>query len=208
MLIRIHVKIPFNQSNSQRLRYTIFMNLDDINSYMKRVNLAFNEVNQSSVDKVIYELKQYMESGARIWVAGNGGSAATASHFATDLSRCKNSKLETIKVISLCDNSGLITAIGNDFGFEFIYSRQLSNLAIAGDLLIVLSASGNSKNILESLSWAKNNQVKSIALTGFDGGKAKKMADISLHVPTKNGDYGVTEDAHSIICHFLASQFR
>ena len=184
------------------------MDLDNFNTYVKRVNLAFNDTGQKKIDKVIYELKQYMEAGARIWVAGNGGSAATASHFATDLSRCKNSKHEPIKAISLCDNSGLITAIGNDFGFKYIFSRQLSNLAIAGDLLIVLSASGNSKNILESLAWAKNNQVKTIALTGFDGGEAKKMADVSLHIPTEHGDYGVAEDTHSIICHFLASQFK
>ena len=96
----------------------------------------------------------------------------------------------------------------NDFGFKYIFSHQLSNLASAGDLLIVLSASGNSENILEVLGWAKSNQVKTIAMTGFDGGEAKKMADISLHIPTENGDYGVAEDTHSIICHFLSSQFK
>lgn len=177
-------------------------------NYTKRINLAFSKTDQSSIDKILFVLNQSFESGARIWIAGNGGSAATASHFATDLSRCKNSKYELIKGISLCDNSGLITAISNDFGYEYIFSRQLSNLATAGDLLIVLSASGNSKNILEVLSWAKNNQVKTIALTGFDGGEANKMADISLHIPTEIGDYGVAEDTHSIICHFLSSQFK
>ena len=190
------------------VQYSIFMNSYGFSNYTKRINMAFSKIDQSSIDKVLSVLNQSFESGARIWIAGNGGSAATASHFATDLSRCKNSKYETIKGISLCDNSGLITAISNDFGYEYIFSRQLSNLATSGDLLIVLSASGNSKNILEVLGWAKNNQVKTIALTGFDGGEANKIADISIHIPTEIGDYGVAEDTHSIICHFLSSQFK
>ena len=190
------------------VQYSIFMNSYGFSNYTKRINMAFSKIDQNSIDKVLSVLNQSFESGARIWIAGNGGSAATASHFATDLSRCKNSKYETIKGISLCDNSGLITAISNDFGYEYIFSRQLSNLATSGDLLIVLSASGNSKNILEVLEWAKNNQVKTIALTGFDGGEANKIADISIHIPTEIGDYGVAEDTHSIICHFLSSQFK
>lgn len=184
------------------------MNSDNFINYTKRINLAFSKIDQSNIEKVLLVLNQSFESGARIWIAGNGGSATTASHFATDLSRCKNSRNKPIKGISLCDNSGLITAISNDFGYEYIYSHQLSNLATAGDLLIVLSASGNSKNILEVIGWAKNNQVKTIALTGFDGGAANKLADISIHIPTEIGDYGVAEDAHSIVCHFLSSQFK
>ena len=184
------------------------MNSDDFIDYTNRINLAFSKMDQSSIEKVLFALNQSFESDARIWIAGNGGSAATASHFATDLSRCKNSRNKPIKGISLCDNSGLITAISNDFGYEYIYSHQLSNLATAGDLLIVLSASGNSKNILEVIGWAKINQVKTIALTGFDGGAANKLADISIHIPTEIGDYGVAEDAHSIVCHFLSSQFK
>ena len=190
------------------VQYSIFMNLYGFSNYTKRINMAFSKIDQSSIEKVLLVLNQSFESGARIWIAGNGGSAATASHFATDLSRCKNSKNKPIKGISLCDNSGLITAISNDFGYEYIYSHQLSNLATAGDLLIVLSASGNSKNILEAIGWAKNNQVKTIALTGFDGGAANKLADISIHIPTEIGDYGVAEDAHSIVCHFLSAQLK
>ena len=184
------------------------MNSDNFINYTKRLNLAFSKIDQSSIEKVLFVLNQSFESGARIWIAGNGGSAATASHFATDLSRCKNSRNKPIKGISLCDNSGLITAISNDFGYEYIFSHQLSNFATTGDLLIVLSASGNSKNILEVIGWAKNNQVKTIALTGFDGGEANKLADISIHIPTEIGDYGVAEDAHSIVCHFLSAQFK
>ena len=178
------------------------------NQYINCVNLALSELPQASVDEALRLLSETVDSNNRIWVAGNGGSAATASHFATDLSRCNNSFGEPVKGISLCDNSGLITAIGNDFGFDLIFSRQLSNVAVKGDLFVVISASGNSKNLLLAMEWAKDNELKTLALTGFDGGKAKVFADTSLHVPTSNGDYGVAEDAHSILCHFLSSQFR
>ena len=184
------------------------MENSNFREYCNRVYLAFENLKDESVYEVIEVLKVTIESNHRIWIIGNGGSAATASHFATDLSRCNNSSGEPVKGISLCDNSGLITAIGNDFGFDLVFSRQLSNAAVKGDLLIVISASGNSKNLLLAMGWAKNNGVKTLALTGFDGGKAKMLADTSLHVPTSDGDYGVAEDAHSMLCHFLSSQFR
>lgn len=176
--------------------------------YINRINLALTNVQQTSVDEALLMLTETFDSGKTIWVAGNGGSAATASHFATDLSRCTNSFGEPVRGISLCDNLGLITAIGNDFGFDSVFSRQLNNVAVKGDLLMVISASGNSKNLLLAIEWAKKNGLKTLALTGFDGGKAKVLADTSLHVPTSNGDYGVAEDSHSMLCHFLSSQFR
>ena len=177
-------------------------------NYLKRVNRALSLTDSDHLLAAISIISDTANTGNCLWISGNGGSAATASHFATDLSRCNNSSGDPIKGISLCDNSGLITAIGNDFGFDQIFSRQLSNAAVKGDLLIVISASGNSKNLLLAMGWAKNNGVKTLALTGFDGGKAKMLADTSLHVPTSDGDYGVAEDAHSMLCHFLSSQFR
>jgi len=177
-------------------------------SYLERVNKALSLIESDHLLAAISIIRETVDTGSCLWLSGNGGSAATASHFATDLSRCNNSSGEPVKGISLCDNSGLITAIGNDFGFDLVFSRQLSNAAVKGDLLIVISASGNSKNLLLAMEWAKNNGVKTLALTGFDGGKAKILADTSLHVPTSHGDYGVAEDAHSMLCHFLSSQFR
>jgi D-sedoheptulose 7-phosphate isomerase len=184
------------------------MTVSTFDQYINRINLALAAVPQISVDEVLRILTETFDSNNSIWVAGNGGSAATASHFATDLSRCNNSSGEPVKGISLCDNSSLITAIGNDFGFDLVFSRQLSNVAVKGDLLIVISASGNSKNVLLAIEWAKDHGLKTLALTGFDGGEAKVLADYSLHVPTSNGDYGVAEDSHSILCHFISSHFR
>jgi len=177
-------------------------------NYHGRVSQAVSGVQEDQILAGILVIRNTVDAGSRIWIAGNGGSAATASHFATDLSRCTTSNGALIKAISLCDNAGLITAIGNDFGFDFVFSRQLSNAAVPGDLLVVLTASGNSRNLLVAMDWAKSHDVKVLALTGFSGGKVKDLADISIHVPTEIGDYGVAEDAHSILCHFLSSQFR
>ena len=184
------------------------MDRSTIYQYVNRVNAALNGVSQASIDSALNNLSVTFDSNNRVWTAGNGGSAATASHFATDLSRCNNSTGQPVKAISLCDNSSLLSAIGNDFGFEFIFSHQLSKLAATGDLLVILSASGNSNNLLKAIEWAKLNGVSTLSLTGFDGGEAKILADTSLHVPTTIGDYGVAEDAHSMLCHFLSSQFR
>ena len=177
-------------------------------NYLERVNKALSSTDSEHLLAAISMIRDTVDAGNSLWLSGNGGSASTASHFATDLSRCNNSSGDPIKGISLCDNSSLITAIGNDFGFDLVFSRQLSNAAVKGDLLIVISASGNSTNLLLAMEWAKNNEVKTLALTGFDGGNAKILADSSVHVPTSNGDYGVAEDAHSMLCHFLSSQFR
>ena len=184
------------------------MSQPNLTDYVARIFASFERMNSESLKEVVDLLRGAIESNCRIWIIGNGGSAATASHFATDLNRCTNSVGESVKAMSLCDNTSLITAIGNDFGYDQVFSRQLHNSASSGDLLIILSASGNSKNIISALGWAQNNKVTTLALTGFDGGQAKVLADTSLHVPTTNGDYGVAEDAHSILCHFLSSQFR
>jgi len=179
-----------------------------IRTYLSSINESLNKLSESSMNSAIAALSLTMNSNKTIWIAGNGGSAATASHFATDLSRCNNENGYPVKGISLCDNSGLITAIGNDFGFDYIFSKQLSKLAVGGDLLVTLSASGNSRNLILAMNWARSNGISNLALTGFDGGQAKLLADTSLHVPTAHGEYGVAEDAQSILCHYLSSQFR
>ena len=184
------------------------MPLSTFENYHVRVSRAVSGIQGDRILAGILGIRNTVDAGSRVWIAGNGGSAATASHFATDLSRCTNSNGVPIKGISLCDNAGLITAIGNDFGFDYVFSKQLSNAATPGDLLIVLTASGNSRNLLVAMEWARENGVKVLSMTGFSGGKVKDVADISIHVPTEIGDYGVAEDAHSILCHFLSSQFR
>jgi D-sedoheptulose 7-phosphate isomerase len=176
--------------------------------YVSRIGLALSATSSKKIEEVIEIILNCSDNGGTIWLIGNGGSASTSSHFATDLSRCTNTKGEPIRGVSLCDNSSLITAIGNDFGFQEIFVKQLSNLAQKNDLLISISASGNSENVIKAIEYAKTNSIKTVSLNGFNGGKAHGISDCSIHVPTNIGDYGVAEDAHSIISHFICSQMR
>ena len=182
--------------------------VNSIQDYVARISLALSATSSEKIDEVIKIILNCSENGGTIWLMGNGGSASTSSHFATDLSRCTNSKGESIKGISLCDNSSLITAIGNDFGFQEIFVKQLTNLTKKSDLLITISASGNSENIIKAIEYAKSNAIKTVALNGFNGGRVHEICDFSIHVPTTIGDYGVAEDAHSIISHFICSQIK
>jgi D-sedoheptulose 7-phosphate isomerase len=180
----------------------------DFKDYSSRISAALAATNPESIEKVIEAILECSSSNGTIWLIGNGGSASTSSHFATDLSRCINANGKPVKGVSLCDNSGLITAIGNDFGFEEIFVNQLTNLAMNNDLLISISASGNSTNLIKAINYAKSKLIKTVALTGFNGGVLHKICDYSVHVPTGLGDYGVSEDSHSIISHYICSQIR
>ena len=176
--------------------------------YLERVTSAVEKLPEDMLKNCIQAIDNVSENSNNIWIAGNGGSAATASHFATDLSRCFNKNGKPIKSFSFCDNSGLITAIANDFSFDEIFSRQIIHLGSPGDLLITISASGNSLNIVKAIETAKTKKILSMSLSGFDGGFAHKISDYSIHTPTEIGDYGVAEDSHSIICHYISSVFR
>jgi D-sedoheptulose 7-phosphate isomerase len=144
-------------------------------------------------------------NGNSIWILGNGGSASTAEHFETDLSFVRhNTKNLKIKASALTSNSALITAIANDIGFEYIFSHQLLRKAIKGDLCIVISASGNSSNLIQAIKVAKQIDLKSIGLLGFDGGKLAIQVDFPVIVETEIGKYGPVEDAHLAICHAVS----
>lgn len=147
-------------------------------------------------------------SKGSVWLIGNGGSASTAEHFETDLSFLKQNKEKTfLNVNALSSNSSIITAAANDISFELVYKTILERRAKRGDLLICISASGNSPNILESIAFAKGIGVKTISLLGFDGGSAARMSDESILVRTQIGDYGIAEDIHLSICHAASALF-
>jgi len=132
----------------------------------------------------------------------------TVSHFATDLLRCADPDGRPVRATSLCANMGVISAISNDYGYEQIFSRQLQMGAQPGDVLVIITATGNSPNLVEAMEWARENSVSTIGLTGFDGGLVRQLADLSIHVISKNGDYGVVEDAHMAACHMVAEFLR
>jgi D-sedoheptulose 7-phosphate isomerase len=183
-------------------------NNDTFQNYSLRIRSGLNTISIKELHNALESIHKTSKLGGQIWLIGNGGSAATASHFATDLSRCTSENRQRIKAISLCDNLALITAFGNDFSFEDIFVKQLQNLGKAGDLLISISASGNSRNLIKAVEFANTFSISTLSLVGFDGGALQKLSDNSIYVQTSIGDYGIAEDCHSIICHYITSQLR
>ena len=112
------------------------------------------------------------------------------------------------RAISLCDNQAVITAIANDDGYENIFSQQLQTLSRPGDTIVCISASGNSKNLIKAIEYAKENNLYVVGLTAFDGGYLKENCDLNIHVPTKIGEYGPAEDLHMVVCGLIGSYFR
>src|SRR6266403_28821 len=158
------------------------------------------------IDEVIRAIEQARDEQRQVFVIGNGGSAATASHMMNDL--CKgtlghkgDAPWPRLRVIALTDNVSLMTAWANDTDYNHVFSEPLKNLAQRGDLLIALSASGNSPNILAAVEAAKQIGVKVIGLAGFGGGKLAKMANVSFVVPSDG--YGPVEDVHMILDHII-----
>jgi D-sedoheptulose 7-phosphate isomerase len=174
-------------------------------SYLGEIlsKLDFNEIG-----KMIETVLDARERGAHIFFIGNGGSAATASHFANDISIGTRVTEKPFKAMSLTDNVAILTAIGNDDGYENIFTKQLQNFANSGDVLVAISASGNSPNIIHSVNYARKKGLKIVGLTGFDGGKLRELSDIKIHVETMKGEYGPVEDAHMFIDHLIGSYFN
>ena len=163
-----------------------------------------------SAEPCTYILTDSRERGAHIFFIGNGGSAATASHFANDISigtRVSHTD-KPFKAMSLTDNMAVITAVGNDDGYEHIFTKQLQNFAKTGDVLVAISASGNSPNIIHTVEYAKTKGLKVIGLTGFDGGKLRELSDIRIHVQTRKGEYGPVEDVHMFVDHLIGTYFN
>ena len=174
-------------------------------SYMKYLSTVLEKIDKLEIKQFITSILNARKLGSSIFFIGNGGSASTASHFANDLAIGTNSYKNTFRVISLCDNNAIISAVGNDFSYEEIFSRQLKVLGKKGDLLVAISASGNSPNLVKAFGTAKECSIKTVALTSFDGGKLKEMADEVVHVPAERGEYGPAEDAHLIINHLIGA---
>ncbi len=158
------------------------------------------------VEEIIQAIEQAQKERRQVFVIGNGGSAATASHMMNDL--CKgtlghkgDAPWPRLRVIALTDNVSLMTAWANDTDYDRIFSEPLKNLAQRGDLLIAISASGNSPNIIAAVEAAKHLGVKVIGLAGFGGGKLSKLADVSFVVASD--EYGPVEDVHMILDHII-----
>jgi D-sedoheptulose 7-phosphate isomerase len=179
--------------------------IDFSSSYFNYLKQVMDRVDLASIRRFIEALLDARERGAMIFFVGNGGSAATASHFANDLAIGTNDYSRPFRALSLTDNNAVITALGNDFGYDQIFSRQLRVQAKRGDLLVAISASGNSPNLLSAIDYAKSAGIKTIAITAFDGGKMKIMADDGIHIPTAPKEYGPAEDMHMVLDHLVGA---
>lgn len=159
------------------------------------------------VERAADILARAYTGGASVFSCGNGGSAAVANHLQCDhLKGVRTDTDLTPRVISLSSNVELLTAIANDIGYEDVFSFQLQSHSRPGDVLIAISSSGRSANIVNALKWARDHQLHTIAFTGFDGGEARKVADVAVHVDCAN--YGVIEDLHQATMHALAQYIR
>ncbi len=175
-------------------------------AYLDYVSDLLAAVDERAVEAVIDVLLRARAAGKRIFVLGNGGSAATANHLAADLAVGAGPR--PFDAVSLAANATLLTAASNDFGFDAVFRRQLEGHTHPGDVVIALSASGRSVNVLEAVQYARENGCVTVAFTGFDGGTLRDAVDVAVHVPTRDGEYGPTEDVHVVLQHVMLAYLR
>ena len=154
---------------------------------------------------MIRHFLQARENGSKVFFVGNGGSASTASHFANDLAICTQSKTIPFRAISLADNQAIMTTIANDFGYADMFARQIDTLYSDGDLLVAISVSGNSPNVIKAVEYVRSRGGTTIGLTGSDGGKLRGLVDLLIAVPADKGEYGPVEDIHVIVNHVIGT---
>jgi len=174
-------------------------------SYLEYLHKVLTSISFYEIDDFVKILLEARERGSTIFFIGNGGSAATASHFANDIAIGSREFDKPFRVISLCDNQAVITAIANDDGYEKIFSQQLRVLLKKQDVVVSISASGNSPNLIHAINTTKKMGGISVGISAFDGGEMKDLVDFSLHVPTEKGEYGPAEDAHMVLDHLVAN---
>lgn len=180
-------------------------------SYFSRLRAVLGTLDLGALHALAEQLDAARREGRTIFVAGNGGSATTATSMANDLGfdiLKKTPVKRTFRIHALTDNVAAITAISNDVGYEDVFVNQLSIHYEPGDMLIVISASGNSPNVVAAAEWVKGRGGVVAALLGFSGGRLGEIADINLHFATEAGEYGPVEDAHLVVNHILAHWFQ
>ncbi len=178
------------------------------NDYLDEFTRCSKDLVIDDLEKIIKVLeKLYRGNKGKLYVCGNGGSAALSNHFACDHQKIL-SRINSLKpmITSLAANSAIMTAISNDIDYSDVFLEQLKPVANKNDLLLVISSSGNSKNIIKVIEWANRNKIKTISFTGFDGGYAKKKAKLNIHCNSKN--YGIIEAMHQNIMNIISQYIR
>jgi phosphoheptose isomerase len=176
-------------------------------AYAEETVRAINSIEHAGLDRAAAILIGAYTRGAGVFACGNGGSAAIANHLQCDHVKSVRTATDLApRVVSLSANVELLTAIANDMMYEEIFAYQLQSQSGPGDVLIAVSSSGRSPNIVRALTWARHHGLRTIALTGFDGGDARTVAEVAIHVNATN--YGIIEDAHQAVMHALAQYIR
>lgn len=174
---------------------------DSASVFLSELGRALDEIDREAVDAVVDVLHGAVTAGRTVFLAGNGGSAATAAHFAVDLSAAA-ARGPVFRVINLTDNVPRLTALANDRGFEEAFALQLAGQARDGDVLCVFSGSGASENVLRALGTARERGLVTVAFLGFGGGEARALADVAVTLSSR--DYAVVESAHNALGHLVA----
>ncbi len=174
--------------------------------YLDQLRAALDTVDLARVEQACQWFAEARDAGRTIFVCGNGGSAATASHFVNDVVKTASyGRQRRFRILALTDSVPLITAYSNDVSFECIFAEQLKNFAQPGDLVMALSGSGNSPNVVCAVAWANQAGCRTIALTGRDGGRLASLAQLSIHVAEPH--MGRIEDIHLAVCHMICYRF-
>ena len=179
-----------------------------LDSYIERVQNAVSSINVDQLRTLAAAIDETVSAQGHVFFIGNGGSAATATHYVNDLVMAYARTNRVLRTSSLSDNPSLITGVANDYSFLEVFEYQLKALGQPGDLVVAISASGNSPNLVQAINYAVSAGIRTAAVLGFDGGKLKEKSEIVVHVPTEIGDYGPAEDAHLVINHAIAALLR
>jgi phosphoheptose isomerase len=178
-----------------------------LDGYTEEMSRAIKTIDSAAFDRAAAVLSEAYLRGARMFSCGNGGSASIANHMQCDhIKGIRTATHLRPRVLSLSTNVEILTAVANDLGYEDVFVYQLQAQSDPGDVLIAVSSAGNSANIVRALKWARDNGLRTIAITGFDGGAARVAAEISVHVDCVN--YGIVEDIHQAAMHALAQYIR
>ena len=185
----------------------------DIDAYLQRLQAELDRVDRTEVDRLGQLIHEAWQQGRFVFSLGNGGSATLATHLCEDLAKgpfleddLRADARRRLKVLSLTDNVSFLTALGNDMGYDQVFVQQLATYASAGDLLIAISGSGNSPNVLTAVDWANRNGLLSFGMTGYDGGKLKQMQQAGIHVPLD--DMGMVQGIHGCLVHWIVGDLR
>ena len=181
--------------------------MEHLQNYISVLQQTMDQLPKILIANVITVLQQARIQGNQVFIMGNGGSASTASHFVCDLAKnTRQAGLPHFRVIGLTDNMAIFSAYANDEGYENVFSQQLANLIRPGDVVIGISASGNSKNMINAMEEAQKHNVTTIGFTGFDGGSLGKMVNINIHVQSNIIEH--VEDIHLMLEHMIVKTIK